>query len=68
MKIVLAWGRDREEIEKAILPALIYAKDSKTSERWTGHAIALGWWDFSIKAVLLVQKPPQGIGGGGKAP
>ena len=44
-------GRDKQEPEKALLPALIIinSKAFPEFEHISGFMLALGWWDWSIK-------------------
>jgi hypothetical protein len=48
--IKVTFSRDVEDIEKAILPALIYARREFVT------IIALGWWDWSIKLHIINTK------------
>lgn len=44
-------GRDKQEPEKALLPALIIinSKSFPEFEHVSGYMFALGWWDWSVK-------------------
>lgn len=38
-------GRDSEDPEKAVLPAIIWTRD----EVFGGWCLTFGWWDWSIR-------------------
>lgn len=42
----LTVGRAKDDPEKAVLPALVYA--SEREGRVSVHMLALGWWDWSV--------------------
>ena len=47
-------GRDTKDVEKAILPTLLFVNANHPSFdelRAPGFMLCVGWWDFSIKFV-----------------
>jgi hypothetical protein len=47
MNWTIAYGRDKDDPQKALLPALIWTRDDVLG----GWDLALGWWDFSVRIV-----------------
>lgn len=40
------YGREEEDDEKAVLPALVYVQ--KSDDGVTVHNLAFGWWDYFV--------------------
>jgi len=52
MKTRFSIGRNKEDVEKAVLPTIIYINTNHpkfTDLSRKGFIIAIGWWDWSIK-------------------
>lgn len=50
-------GRDKDELEKAVTPAIIYINTNHEALgdlRLHGFMITIGWWDFSVKFGLMI--------------
>ena len=64
MKIRFRCARDTDDPEKAVIPAVIFIScrhsHFKEYERG-GFALALGWWDWSIRIAIFKERD-------GKAP
>jgi len=41
----ISYGRDRDDPEKAVLPAVIWTRDRTLG----GWCVTLGWWDWSVR-------------------
>ncbi len=45
-----SYGRFKEDIEKAVLPTILYM--SKTVDGLTAYGFAVGWWDWGIRLFI----------------
>lgn len=52
-------GRRKEDVEKAVLPTIIFINPNHPSfeeNRMPGFMIIIGWWDFSVRFGWLNKK------------
>jgi hypothetical protein len=49
-------GRDKQDAEKMLLPAIVFINTNHNSfnYRKKGFMICIGWWDWSIKIGLII--------------
>lgn len=49
--ITFGAGREKDDPEKAVLPALIFCVQEIDGKR--GAALSIGWWDFYARVAVI---------------